>query len=243
MSAVTKLPLDEVHVWYADPDEVDHDDAHARSLLSDEERARLERYRFERERLIFLATRLLVRTTLSRYADVQPHCWRFAPNAHGRPEIIDPVSPLRFNLSNTTGLVACIVGRQREVGIDVEDLTRAAPLQIAPQFLSTAELTALAAVPLAERARRFFAYWTLKESYIKARELGLALPLQLFRFFLDEESPRVEFDESLHDDASRWRFIQLCPTEKHVLSICFEQLAEAPRVISRRVSLRELDVP
>ena len=239
VSPTLPLPRDEVHVWYADPDEVDYDVAHARTLLGDNELTRLDRHRFERDRRIFLATRVLVRTTLSRYAGVPARSWRFAPNAHGCPEIIDPVSPLRFNLSNTTGLVACVVA-QRAVGIDVENLAREAPLDIAPRFLSPAELNALAALPRAEQPRRIFAYWTLKESYIKARGLGLALPLRLVSFLLEGDGPRIELDASLRDDPSRWRFIQLYPTEQHVGSLCLEQLPAAPRVISRHVSLHDL---
>ena len=60
---------DEVHVWCADPSELERngliEPAHA--LLTAEETERLRRFHFNSDRLLFLATRVLVRQVLSRY--------------------------------------------------------------------------------------------------------------------------------------------------------------------------------
>src|SRR6478672_2506715 len=96
---------DEVHVWCADPGELERNGlielAHA--LLTAEEIERLRRFHFNSDRLIFLATHVLVRQVLSRYESVAPDAWTFVANAHGRPEIAGPKSELRFNLSDTPG--------------------------------------------------------------------------------------------------------------------------------------------
>ncbi|MGB8261637.1 MAG: hypothetical protein WCE75_14845, partial [Terracidiphilus sp.] len=54
-------------LWFAYPDELADAALVARSaaLLTPDERARWQRYRFERDRRQFLATRALVRTALS----------------------------------------------------------------------------------------------------------------------------------------------------------------------------------
>jgi 4'-phosphopantetheinyl transferase len=52
--------------------------------------------------------------------------------------------------------------------------------------------------------------WTLKESYIKARGMGLAIPLDKFAFvFGGAEQVRLEVDESLNDREDRWQFCLL----------------------------------
>jgi 4'-phosphopantetheinyl transferase len=47
---------------------------------------------------------------------------------------------------------------------------------LAGRYFAPLEVDALGALPAAERLGRFFAYWTLKESYIKARGLGSPCP-------------------------------------------------------------------
>ena len=49
----------------------------------------MARFVFERDRRQFLITRALVRTMLSRYAEVAPRDWRFVTNQYGRPEVLD----------------------------------------------------------------------------------------------------------------------------------------------------------
>src|SRR5262245_24058734 len=113
-------------LWYAFEADVEPVRLAAfRSILSPEESAQLQRLVFEHSRSEYLLGRALCRTTLSRYSDTAPEKWSFLPNAHGRPEIARPKDspPLRFNLTHTRGLAACLVTMERDVGVDAEDLT------------------------------------------------------------------------------------------------------------------------
>ena len=124
---------------------------------------------------------------------------------------------LRFNLSNTYGLIACAVTLDRELGVDVEDTERPGEtVSIADGFFSRQEIAALRALPPDRQRSRFFDYWTLKEAYIKARGMGLAIPLDQFSFSLDD-GPRigVAFDPALGDDASTWQFEQFALSPRH----------------------------
>ena len=107
------------------------------------------------------------------------------------------------------------------LGVDAENLDRAsATSDIAAHYFSPLELRALRALPLAQQRERFFAYWTLKESYIKARGLGLALPLEQFSFLLDDPPQiRIAFDSRLSDEPSRWRFALLSGSEQHLVAV------------------------
>jgi 4'-phosphopantetheinyl transferase len=212
-----------VHVWLTDPDRIPPDLLAAYdSLLTPDERAKQQRFMFEKGRRECLVTRALVRTTLSRYADVAPRDWRFVPNEHGRPDIAPGLvrAPLRFNLSHTDGLIACAVSLERDVGVDVEYLDRRGPdLDVAERFFSALEVRELRALPASEQRDRFFCYWTLKESYIKARGMGLALPLDKFSFHLGERPIRITIDPSLGDDASAWQFELQRPDAAHLLAV------------------------
>ncbi len=191
--------------------------------MTPEERARHDRFVGEGDRALFLATRALVRTTLSRYAPVAPGDWRFGTHARGKPHIEAPVTapPLHFNLSNTHGLIVCAVSTTfAAMGVDTEPADRrSATVALADRYFSPSEVAALTALPADRHRRRFLSYWTLKESYIKARGLGLAIPLDQFSFLLDQDPIGIAFDPRLGDDAARWRFALMDARPNHLVAI------------------------
>ena len=193
-----------------------------RRLLTPDELARGQRFLFEKDRNQFLVTRALVRTVLSHYTGDDPRCWRFATNSHGRPSAIEPagVSP-QFNISHTAGMVVCAVVAAGEVGVDVEDLGRLrVNLDLARRFFATAEVEALQRVPASQQPATFLEFWTLKESYIKARGLGLSIPLHDFAFTLAAEQPAtISFSGSCVDRAEPWQFAQIRLGDRHHVAV------------------------
>lgn len=216
-----------IDVWLTDPLPL-AEDAHLQSaylaLLSAEEKARYSRFVFPEHRNTFLVAHALVRTTLSRYHRIPPEAWQFSFNQHGRPDVSWPEAAqhLSFNLSHTNGLVAVAIGQDLPLGVDVEDRARRNDtLGVAERFFSPSEVKDLFALPRAEQPRRFFDYWTLKEAYIKARGMGLAIPLSAFSFSLAPQPapPTISFDERIVDDPSSWRFALSYPTAHHTMSV------------------------
>ena len=204
-----KQPL---HLWCAYPDDLLAEGAAeaCSALLGEDERERVSRFRFERHKRESLATRALMRTALSCYRPLPARAWQFKLNEHGKPAV-QPECGLRFNLSNSLGLVVCLVAEGAEVGVDVEPVERAESiLKLAPKVFSEAEQAQLESLEGAAKLDRALSLWTLKEAYIKARGLGLALPLDKFSFlFGGEAGIRLEIDRSLEDEGARWRFCQL----------------------------------
>lgn len=220
----------EVHLWLALLDEITDPRliSEYRLLLSTEELQQQQRFQFERDRHRFLVTRAMVRTVLSKYANVAPYDWQFVVNAYGRPSIsADQVNGRRieFNVSHTSRVVLLGLALERAVGVDVEEIAGdQAGTDIADRFFALEEVRALHALPLEQQAQRFFEYWTLKESYIKARGAGLSIPLDRFAFNLDD-APRIRLaiDPLLADRSDRWAFWQLRPARDHLAAVCAEQ--------------------
>ncbi|MEO8551462.1 MAG: 4'-phosphopantetheinyl transferase superfamily protein [Kofleriaceae bacterium] len=220
------------HVWYASPEALSDPSiaTHARSLLSENERLRAVRFVFERDHLTYVAAHALCRIALSAHQDVAPSAWRFVAGDNGRPEIVAPSSPLRFNLSHTRGLVTCAVVDTIDIGVDVESLDRGAPLEIAERYLAPAELRALRELPTSEQPRRFFQYWTLKESYLKARGLGLSIPLDRITMILtNEDTATVQLDPDVGNDSEEWQFAQREPSPSHALAVCLHKARREER--------------
>jgi 4'-phosphopantetheinyl transferase len=213
-----------------------------RQLLTEAERQQETRFHFAQDRHRYLITRALVRTTLSRYADLPPERWTFVLNAYGRPAICnDGVHGISFNLSHSRKLVVLAITRDHDLGVDTEDaLTRSAPTEIAERFFAPEEVASLRALPADQQPERFFQYWTLKESYIKARGMGLSLPLDQFAFhFPRADQVRLTIQPKLQDAAENWRFWQwwVRPQQpdsiaahhgQHLLALCAPNVRDAP---------------
>lgn len=241
MNGVVTTGTEQAHLWVADPDELagtGHLSGYL-DILSPAERERMRRFYFERDRLAFLAARGLVRTALSWCVpSVPPGVWEFAYTERGRPEVAAPdVRPvLRFNISHTRGLVACLLTAHIDCGVDVEKLDRVADfLRLAHKVLSAAEYESLLAAPAHARHELFFGYWTLKEAYVKARGCGISMPLDKCAFEFRPDGIRPAFDPSLDDDGAGWQFAQWSPTEEHLLAVALRRgRAAACRIVHHR---------
>lgn len=199
--------------------------ARCAQLISADERARAERYLADKDRHLSLIAHAQLRRILSRYADVAPQDWRFVKGEKGRPELASGQTgrPLRFNLSHTQGLLAVVVSLGFDCGIDVEPLDRQVDIEsLAKRQFAAAECADVMALQGTERQRRFFEYWTLKESYIKAIGQGLATPLKAFCLQLGEPI-RIEFEASLSDDPSAWQFALARPFGSHQLALALRR--------------------
>ncbi len=237
------LPVDEAHIWFTRQESIRGADQIDRyvAMLSDDERTQWQRFRFEKHRHTYLVAHALVRASLSRYCDVEPSAWQFTRNNYGRPDISLPEvwRPLRFNLSHTTGMVAVIVTWDREVGVDVEWIDRPnVGANIANRYFSADEVRDLHAQPENVQQRSFFNYWTLKEAYIKARGMGLSIPLDQFSFRLRSAEPiSISFAPELIDDPATWYFERHTPSDSHTMSLALRRAKDEPlRVIIRETT-------
>jgi len=220
-------------------------------LLSEAELAQTARFHFAHDRHRYVITRALLRSSLSKYADIAPESWTFTLNAYGRPSISNAGAQARaisFNLSHTRRLVALAISSARELGIDTEDLgARVAPAEVADRYFARAEVQELNALPPERRSERFFQYWTLKESYIKARGRGLSIPLDAFAFrFPRAGQVALSIDPGLQDEAANWLFWHWqagAATEpgadaggRHLLALCARRTGpEPPQIRLRQV--------
>lgn len=202
------------------------------ALLPAEERERAQRFHFRRDWESYTAAHALLRGTLTLLAEdaglrIAPPDWRFSVGGHGKPEPVLPAGcpPFRVNLSHTRGLAAVAVALDRDVGVDVEWLDRTnLTADLADRFFAPAECAQLVGLSPEAEKEALFAFWTLKEAYIKAVGMGLALPLGAFAYTLDPLS--IAFDGRIRDEPAHWFFRRLRLTGGHVLGLALRH--EAP---------------
>lgn len=170
-----QLARGEAHCWSFPLDVPPETSAALSAILSEDERSRSARFRFERDRRRFIVSHGALRELLGRYLGTHPEEIRFVTNPFGKPAL-DPElsSRLEFNLSHSADL-ALIAIAGAEVGVDLEHI-RAHPdyAAIAEDFFSAAEADSLNSLPSHLQAEAFFSCWTKQEAYVKARGEGLA---------------------------------------------------------------------
>jgi 4'-phosphopantetheinyl transferase len=211
-AATLRLGGGDVHVWRVRLDVPAPTVARLAASLPAEERAAGGRLAFDHLRRRFLVRRGALRRILAAYLGVPPEDVRLEQNEHGKPRLGAAFagSGIRFSATHSEELALVAVARDRELGVDLErvrSLTTADA--IADRWFARAERRHLQALPEADRLVAFYAHWTLKEAFAKARGLGLTMP------------PR-DFQEMSPDDPG-WSHAELRPGRSYVGAVVVER--------------------
>jgi 4'-phosphopantetheinyl transferase len=197
-SAVPSVPAlgrDDIHLWRGRLAVDESVRVGLAAALSDDERERAGRFRFDPDRNRYVVARGMLRHVLGRYLDDRPERLRFHYGPQGKPVLQREHSLVRepslvpeqsgpaldFNVSHSGELAVLAVGRGRRVGVDVEKVrVNIAAEKIAERFFSHNEVRSLRSLRSDERDRGFFRCWTRKEAYVKACGEGLQIALDSF---------------------------------------------------------------
>jgi len=236
----------ELHVFTAEVTTELSSDAIKRfeSWLCDDETRRYRRYLRRSDRDLFLVAHALLRHSLSMYADIDPGQWRFELGEHGRPELTEPFARLglRFNISHSSGLVAVLVSDGIDAGVDIESRGRVDNLAtLARRVFSNAQLLELEGLDNDAFRRRFFEFWTLSEAYLKAKGLGLEIPLRDVLFSIGPNSDvGAEFSVLTGYSFDDWQFSLWQPTNEHQGAIALRSGAGQERSVVFRQGFADI---
>lgn len=225
----------DVHVWQAGLDLDERGIRNLEATLSADERERANRFAVEAARRRFIVARGVLRDILSRYLAVPAAALRFAYGRHGKPRVLDcggacctddstgkpgeeAAAMLRFNVSHRDDLALYAVTCAREVGVDVESLERdVRSPEIAGRYFTAAEAGELADLTGEAGRRAFFGCWTRKEALLKAKGVGLSLPLNSFTVSVDPDRPARLLSTSWDpDETACWSLVDVIPDGRHV---------------------------
>jgi len=220
------LKPDEIHFFYTLVDEIKDTGLldRYRSVISENEKIKVNRYVFEKDKHSCLVTRALLRFVLSALTHEEPERFEFIENKYGKPDLKPGLvtMPVKFNLSHSSGVTACALALGSEIGMDIEDYRRKIDLGLADRFFSKPESEYLRSCSDKDRQEVFFDFWTLKESYIKARGMGLSIGLDKFGFEIDKKNIGINFHESLNASPDQWKFFRFSPVENYKAAISIQ---------------------
>jgi phosphopantetheinyl transferase len=148
-----------------------------------------------------LQARILLRLALSVTTGnrVAPRHWQFDRNKLGKPFVRDNIDGIEFSVSHADTVVMVAIGRDVNVGIDVEGLDQQLENNVADHFCHQTERQVLDRLPAARRQRVFLEFWTEKEAYTKMLGVGHSLEFQSFSVIgsrnAAEDSARLHAEE------------------------------------------------
>ncbi len=218
------LPVGVVHLWQRELHTASPALEQCRELLSAEEREKAMRYRIERPRSDYILTRGTVRFLLAQYLHLTPAEISFRYTQYGKP-LLAIESDLRFNVSHSHGLALMGFVRQREIGVDVEQVrAQDDAKKLAERFFSIRERESLRDLTGDDLHAAFFRCWTRKEAYIKAKGEGLSLPLHQFDVSIEPDPTQALLaTRPDRSEAKRWTLLNVSAKSGYAAALAVQK--------------------
>jgi 4'-phosphopantetheinyl transferase len=226
-SVVNSAHLDAVHVWAVPctdpPVAIDR----LAEVLSDEERRRAQRFRFEADRVRAVVGRGMLRTILAEFLETPPAALAIAAGAHGKPVLAGRAGP-DFNVSHSGDWVMIGLARDAAIGVDVEQERTLSDLDaLAERFFAPGEVEVIRSLPQEQRTRAFFRCWTRKEAYLKAIGAGISGALDSFEVEFRPDLPAaLRTLGGSREAAARWRLWSASPARGYAAAVA--TIAQVP---------------
>jgi 4'-phosphopantetheinyl transferase len=209
----------EVHVWMVHTTEQDGTEEMLAALLSSDERQRASRFKFKKDRRLYIIAHGGLRVLLAGYLRTAPGEIRFVVGAHGKPRLAQADgNAIEFNLSHSHNMALVAFTRGRALGIDLEFSKKNFVFdEIAHRFFTAKEVAAIFELPETMQREAFFRCWTSKEALLKAKSTGLSGQL-------DEVQITLAGDGSVRIDANvpGWSLAELRPGNGYEAALAVE---------------------
>lgn len=206
-------PEGQVHVWAVALDQSQFDRSSGLDLLSPEEKARAQRFRFAGDQRRYIVAHTALRDILAGYLHMAAADLPFAEGVNGKPCLTFGLATtgIEFNLSHSHELALVAVARELAVGIDLEFVKHDFVFyEIAQRFFTTGEVDALQALPAELRRRAFFKCWTSKEAFLKAKGTGLSGSLDEVAILCDSHK-----HVTIRAAVPGWSLVELKPIDDY----------------------------
>ena len=232
------LSKNEIHIWRANLDLPSMMLKKLARILSEDEKTRANRFRFEQHRDRFIAARGILRQLLGNYLQIKSDLVIFEYSSRGKPQIVSSLNQdnLQFNISHSQDWALYGFNYQRIIGVDLEYIKDNIDYkQLAKRFFRTQELQLINSYPAREQKTIFFQLWTAKEAYLKATGDGLAESLDTIQFTLNNNSElNLVAIKQAHQQASYWLIDNFIPQDNFIATIAVENRSTNSNLIATK---------
>ena len=140
------------------------------ATLTDEEKERADRFRFDNDRQNFVLRRGLLRQLLGETFGIDAALIRFTTTPVGKPFIAFPENTgIYFNLAHSGRQIVYAFSKYPDTGIDIERIRTVDDIDLlARKYFSAEEYAIVINLPSWEKNKAFIRIWSIKEALIKA---------------------------------------------------------------------------
>lgn len=213
------LAPNDIHVWFVSLSDRTICQDSCFSLLSVPEQTRAKKFKFDKDRQLFIVAHAAMRSILAQFLNLLPADVDFATGINGKPRLAtDVFGDLRFNLSHSGNSAVIAAAWSREIGVDIELVKEEfAYDEVAERLFTAREVTALRALPTHLQREAFYKCWTSKEAFLKAKGTGLS-------GVLDEVEIILSSDDHVRIDArvAGWSLAEINPSGGYMAALASE---------------------
>lgn len=149
-----------------------------------------------------------------------PHAIQIERHKKGKPFVPDAPS-LYFNMSNSGNICVYAFSADGEVGIDLEQIRELPDLdELIQKNFTTKEISFITQNP-ENKLKRFFRFWTFKESYLKAIGEGMRLTPEKLEFTMEGETIKLQGIDGIFETED-WNFAVFLPAKDYTGALAYQ---------------------
>ena len=200
------------------------------NLLTAAEQERCQRYRQQDDRDRYMGGRALTKLAVARFCQTPLADVSIAVQESGKPFVLlanEHLPVPGISISHAGELVVVAISLANDVGVDVELLHHDVNIrELADVVCHADEIADIYSASDKTVTQKFYAYWVLKEAYLKATGDGLSADARSVLFRIDPASP-VRLAQGLANQADgNWEFYLSQYDDQHMMALATRTAAK-----------------
>jgi len=190
-----------------------------RNRIPEDRYRKMLRYHYYLDKMLLIGNEILFEYGMRQnFPEMESRQWIRQVDEAGKP-YLEGTDLIYFNMSHAGIYSACAFSK-KPVGLDIEQIKPIA-LSIAKRYYCRSEYEDIMEHSDEGRSRRFYQYWVLKESFIKAVGLGLSIPLNQFSFHDKAHSGLLHVEHNVNEGRYLSQEFSFCDSQ-YEMALCIK---------------------
>ncbi|MDR2023974.1 MAG: 4'-phosphopantetheinyl transferase superfamily protein [Hungatella sp.] len=217
----TFIPELEVEIYAIDVKGISKKPEEFQNKIPQERYRKMLRYHNYSDKMLLIGNEILFEYRMEHFfPEIKCEEWKRREDAFGKP-YIEGEDQIYFNMSHAGTYSVCAFSN-KPVGIDIERISPV-DLLIAQRYYCISEFKDIMKYRGDDRIKRFYQYWVLKESFIKAVGKGLSIPLDKFSFHEGADNGLLYVNHQINENKYLSRQLP-CFDRQYEMAVCIQVL-------------------